>query len=95
MSIEKDDVAKVAHLARLAVNDEQLERYTQDLVKVLDVVEKMNAIDTNNIEPMSHALDVSQPLREDVVTEDNQRDNLMANAPTQEDGLFLVSKVID
>ena len=95
MSISKSDVGKVAHLACLEISEEQLEHYTSDLVKVLDVVAKMETVDTNNITPMSHALDVNQRLREDLVSENNDREALMYNAPSAEAGVFLVPKVIE
>lgn len=95
MSITQDEAAKVAHLARLAVSEEQLTRYTSDLVKVLDVVAKMNEVDTEGVEPMSHAFDIKQRLRPDEVTEPNNREALMQNAPDQTDGVFLVPKVME
>lgn len=95
MSITKEDAKKVAHLACLAISDEQLEHYTSDLVKVLDVVAKMESVDTHDITPMSHALDLDQRLRKDEVTESNERESLMSNAPATDAGVFLVPKVID
>jgi len=66
-----------------------------NLSSIFGLVEQMNAAATDDIEPMAHPQDTMQRLREDVVTETNQRDKLLSNAPLQEDGLFLVPKVLD
>ena len=95
MSIQSEDVLKIAHLARLGIVPEQVESYASDLSNIMVLVEQMNQADTSDIEPMAHPLDQSQRLREDVVLETNQRDVLQENAPAIEDGLFLVPRVID
>ncbi len=95
MSIQSEDVLKIAHLARLGIQQEQVELYASDLSNIMNLVEQMNQVDTSNIEPMAHPLDQSQRLRSDVVTEVNQRETLQQNAPDIEDGLFLVPRVID
>jgi len=95
MSIQSEDVLKIAHLARLGIEPEQVESYASDLSNIMVLVEQMNQADTSDIEPMAHPLDQSQRLREDVVLETNQRDVLQENAPAIEDGLFLVPRVID
>jgi len=95
MSIQSEDVLKIAHLARLGIEPEQVESYASDLSNIMLLVEQMNQVDTSDIEPMAHPLDQSQRLREDVVLETNQRDILQENAPAIEDGLFLVPRVID
>ncbi|ORU93841.1 MAG: asparaginyl/glutamyl-tRNA amidotransferase subunit C [Cycloclasticus sp. symbiont of Poecilosclerida sp. N] len=95
MTIQTEDVLKIAHLARLGIQQEQLESYASDLSSIMGLVEQMNQVDTSDIEPMEHPLDLSQRLRADTVTEINQRDLLQQNAPDTEDGLFLVPKVID
>lgn len=95
MSIDKQDVQKIAHLARLALTDEDAEQYQHSLSSVLSLVEQMQSIDTDGVEPLSNPLEMTQRLRDDVVTEDNQRDAFLANAPQSEAGLFLVPKVID
>ena len=86
---------KIAHLARMSVHYDDVERYAQDLSGILSLVEHMNKIDVRGIEPMAHPLDMSQRLRADVVTEINQRELLQAHAPAVEKGLFLVPKVIE
>lgn len=95
MSIQSEDVLKIAHLARLGIQDEQVESYASDLSNIMTLVEQMSQVDTADIEPMAHPLDQAQRLRPDVVTEVNQREALQQNAPDTEDGLFLVPQVID
>ncbi|KXJ47236.1 MAG: Asp-tRNA(Asn)/Glu-tRNA(Gln) amidotransferase subunit GatC [Cycloclasticus sp.] len=95
MSIQSEDVLKIAHLARLGIEPEQVESYASDLSNIMVLVEQMSQVDTSDIEPMAHPLDQSQRLRTDVVLESNQRDALQKNAPAIEDGLFLVPRVID
>mgnify|MGYP003384148781 FL=1 len=95
MPIQSEDVLKIAHLARLAVSDEQVKSYASDLSSIMNLVEQMNEIDTSGVEPMAHPLDQSQRLRFDEVTEQNQRELLQENAVDTEDGLFLVPRVID
>lgn len=95
MPIQSEDVLKIAHLARLAVSDEQVKSYASDLSSIMNLVEQMNEIDTSGVEPMAHPLDQSQRLRVDEVTEQNQRELLQENAVDTEDGLFLVPRVID
>ena len=95
MSLEKQDVEKIAHLAMLAIDDKDVPEYVNELSRILDLVEQMDAVDTDGIEPMAHPQDVSQRLREDKETEQNQRDELQKNAPLVERGLFLVPRVIE
>ncbi len=95
MSLTPEEVKKIAFLARLSINKDHINQYSQDLSGILHLVEQMNAADTDNIEPMAHPQDAMQRLRDDVVTEVNQREKLMANAPLTENGLFLVPKVLD
>ena len=95
MSLSPDEVKQIAFLARLSIQEENIEQYSQDLSSIFGLVEQMNAADVEHIEPMAHPQDAMQRLRDDVVTETNQRDKLMANAPLKEAGLFLVPKVLD
>ncbi|PIE42852.1 MAG: Asp-tRNA(Asn)/Glu-tRNA(Gln) amidotransferase GatCAB subunit C [Gammaproteobacteria bacterium] len=95
MSIDVSTVEKIAHLARLQVTEEQAEKLTSDLSNILDLVDQLQAVDTSNVTPMAHPMDVTQVLRKDVVTEQNQREALQSVAPATEDGLFLVPKVIE
>lgn len=95
MSLQKSDVEKIAHLARLAISEQDIPEYTRNLSKILDFVEQMNSVDTSHVEPMAHPLEASQRLRPDEVLEVNQRDCFQANAPLVDCGLFLVPKVIE
>jgi aspartyl-tRNA(Asn)/glutamyl-tRNA(Gln) amidotransferase subunit C len=95
MSIEKQTIENLATLARLEINDQRVEEISQRLGSVLDLVDQLQAADTNNLMDNSHAPQATQRLREDKVTESDQRDAFQAIAPDTEDGLYLVPKVID
>ena len=95
MAIDASEVQKVAHLARLSIDDSQVEATAGTINKILDLVDQMQSVNTDNIEPMAHPMDATQRLREDVVTEPNNREKLQSCAPAVEDGLFLVPKVIE
>jgi aspartyl-tRNA(Asn)/glutamyl-tRNA(Gln) amidotransferase subunit C len=95
MALDKSDVENIAHLARLAIGEEDVPAYAENLSNILTLVEQMNSVDTSGVTPMAHPLDMAQRLREDVVSEENQREHLQAHAPSVEDGLFLVPKVIE
>ena len=95
MSLSRDQIQRVAHLARLALPEAESEVVLERLNRVLGLIDQLQAVDTAGIEPMSHALDVVQPLRPDEVTETDQRAALQAVAPAVEGGLYLVPKVIE
>lgn len=95
MSIQTEDVIKIAHLARLGVEEQDIVSYASDLSNIMGLVEQMQATDTTDVEPMAHPLDQVQRLRPDVVTEENNRETFQKIAPSVEDGLFLVPRVID
>jgi aspartyl-tRNA(Asn)/glutamyl-tRNA(Gln) amidotransferase subunit C len=95
MSIDRSDVERIAHLARLELNEQDIPAYTKNLSSILNLVDEMQQINTDGIEPLAHPLDAVQRLRADEVTELNQRDKLQAVAPAVEEGLFLVPKVIE
>jgi len=95
MSLSTSDVEKVARLARLAMTPAEIETARSQLSGIFGLIEEMQAVDTKGIEPMSHAQDVAQRLREDKVTETNQREAFQAIAPQVEGGLYLVPQVIE
>jgi aspartyl-tRNA(Asn)/glutamyl-tRNA(Gln) amidotransferase subunit C len=95
MSLTADDVEKIAHLARLAVAPDEAAALGHDLSNILDLVAQMEAVDTSDVQPMAHPLEMSQRLRRDEATEGDQRDLYMSNAPLAQNGLFLVPKVIE
>ncbi|MGM0952054.1 MAG: Asp-tRNA(Asn)/Glu-tRNA(Gln) amidotransferase subunit GatC [Pseudomonadota bacterium] len=95
MSISREDIEKVAVLARIKVDDEQVSALEKDLGNILDLVDQLGAADTDSVEPMAHPLDAVQRLRPDEVTETDQRAAFQAIAPATEDGLYLVPRVIE
>jgi aspartyl-tRNA(Asn)/glutamyl-tRNA(Gln) amidotransferase subunit C len=95
MKISKDDVTKVAELARLEVTEEETEIFTEQLGNILEYIEKLNELDTDNVEPTSHVLDISTPLREDKVVKWLSIEEVLQNAPESEDDFFVVPQVIE
>lgn len=95
MTISREDIEKVAVLARIRVEDEQVSALENDLGNILDLVDQLSAADTENVEPMAHPLDAVQRLRADEVTETDQREAFQAIAPATENGLYLVPRVIE
>jgi len=95
MALERSDVEKIAHLARLGLNDADLPRTTEALNSILGLIDRMQAVDTRGIEPLAHPLEASQRLRADTVTEQNHREAYQSIAPAVENGLYLVPKVIE
>jgi len=95
MSISSEQVTHIAKLARLKTNPEKSEYFATHLSRIMDLVEKMNQIDTSGVEPMSHPQEAALRLREDVVTAENLRDQYQEIAPAAEAGLYLVPKVIE
>ena len=89
------DVRKVARLARLAMTEAEIESARVQLSGIFDLIAEMQAVDTTGITPMSHAQDVSQRLREDKITEADQRELFQSIAPQVEAGLYLVPQVIE
>jgi aspartyl-tRNA(Asn)/glutamyl-tRNA(Gln) amidotransferase subunit C len=95
MALSIEDVKRVAHLARIEVTPDEAQDVLKKLTGIFGLIEDMRRVDTAGIAPMSHAADVSLMLREDVVTETNQRDLFQSVAPSTADGLYLVPKVIE
>ena len=95
MSLTLDDVKRIAHLARIEVGESEAEGYLAQLSSILGLVEEMQAVNTDGIEPMAHAQDVVLRLREDAVSETDRRAAYQAVAPQVEAGLYLVPKVIE
>jgi len=95
MALERTEVEKIAHLARLGLSEADLPRTTETLNNILGLIDRMQAVDTTGIEPLAHPLETTQRLRADVVTEINQRDAYQAIAPAVEEGLYLVPRVIE
>lgn len=95
MSLTINDVKKVARLARLATTEAEAAAAQTQLQNIFGLIEEMQAVDTAGIQPMSHALDLTQRLRSDVVSEQDQRELFQAIAPQIEAGLYLVPQVIE
>ena len=95
MSLSDDQIRRIARLARIAIGEEESAQVRDRLNRVLGLIDQLQAVNTAGIEPMSHALDVVQPLRPDAVTESDQRARFQSGAPAVEGGLYLVPKVIE
>ena len=95
MSLDTEAIARIAHLARLGVDESENETYARNLSDILSFVEQLGNVDTQGVEPMAHPMDASQRLRPDQVTETDQRESFQAVAPRVEAGLYLVPKVIE
>jgi aspartyl-tRNA(Asn)/glutamyl-tRNA(Gln) amidotransferase subunit C len=95
MSLDRAQVRRIAHLARLEIGDAEAEHYARELSRILDLVEQMSAVDTTGVTPMSHPHDSGLRLRDDAVTETDQREKFLQIAPAAEAGLYLVPKVIE
>jgi aspartyl-tRNA(Asn)/glutamyl-tRNA(Gln) amidotransferase subunit C len=95
MSLNSADIKRIAHLARIEISDAEADATLTKLTGILGLIEQMQAVDTTGIVPMSHSQDVTQRLRDDIVTETNQRELFQSIAPAVEDGLYLVPKVIE
>lgn len=95
MSLSDKEVKDVAHLARLALADEDVPRYASELSKILELVDQLEATATEAVKPMAHPLDINQRLRVDAVTETDQREVFQVQAPAVEGGHYLVPRVIE
>jgi len=95
MALNIEDIKRIAYLARIEINEQEAASTLSKLSGILGLIEQMQAVDTEGIEPMSHSQDLTQRLREDVVTQTNQREAFQAIAPLTENGLYLVPKVIE
>jgi aspartyl-tRNA(Asn)/glutamyl-tRNA(Gln) amidotransferase subunit C len=104
MALEITDIKRIAHLARIEVNDAEAQSTLTKLSGIIGLIEQMQAVDTAGIVPMSHSQDIAQRLRDDVVTKENQREAFQKNAPglgngseesAVNEGLYLVPKVIE
>jgi aspartyl-tRNA(Asn)/glutamyl-tRNA(Gln) amidotransferase subunit C len=95
MSVDKDTVKKIARLARLDVPEERQEQIAGELQAILSWIEELSVVDTANIEPLASVTGHSLPLRVDKVTDGNKVDDILANAPEQASGFFVVPKVVE
>ena len=95
MSVDNSEIERIAHLARLAIDAEAIPKYAHNLTNILQLVEQMNSVPTDDVVPMAHPLDTLQRLREDKATEPNQREHFQQAASAVEKGLYLVPKVLE
>ena len=95
MALDKTEVEKIAHLARLHISESETHEVTTRITDILALIDQMQSVDTDAVEPLAHPLDLVQRLRADKITEENQRDKLQQLAPASEDGLYLVPKVLE
>ena len=95
MAFDKSEVEKVAQLARLEISESETDEVVSRITDILALIDQMQSVDTDAVEPLAHPLDMTQRLRPDVVTETDRRDELQDLAPAKEAGLFLVPKVIE
>ena len=95
MALDAAEIRKIAHLARLGINADDIPEYARNLSDILAFVEQLNAVDTRGVEPLAHPLEATQRLRADEVTETDNRENFQQVAPETESGLYLVPQVIE
>ncbi len=95
MSISEQDMARVAELARIRLDDATVADVTRRIRDILAMIDQMQAVDTDHVLPMANPLDATQRLRDDEVTETDQRERFLAIAPATEEGLYLVPRVIE
>lgn len=93
--ISDETIEYVGILAKLELNEEEKERAKADMGSMLDYIDKLNELDTNGVEPMSHVFPVNNVFREDVVTNGDERENILKNAPEEKNGMFNVPKTFD
>ncbi|TDJ43661.1 MAG: Asp-tRNA(Asn)/Glu-tRNA(Gln) amidotransferase subunit GatC [Gammaproteobacteria bacterium] len=95
MALTISDVESIAHLARLEVSDDEIADYVEKLSRIIDLVDALGKLDTTDVVPMAHPLDMSQRLRADEVTETDHRDAYQQNSATVGQGFYRVPKVLD
>ena len=93
--LTREDVAKVAHLARLKLTDKELDVFTSQLGQVLEYVDVLNEVDTENIEPMAHAIEVHNVFRDDKIRESLPREAALQNAPLTDGKYYLVPQILE
>ena len=95
MAIDAATVRKVARLARIAEPEEKLEPLARELSGILSWIEQLNEVDTDGVEPMTTSVQMTLPMRDDVVTDGGDRDRVLSNAPKSNDGFYVVPKVVE
>ncbi|MGI9481679.1 MAG: Asp-tRNA(Asn)/Glu-tRNA(Gln) amidotransferase subunit GatC [Hyphomicrobiales bacterium] len=95
MSVDEATVRRIAHLARIAVSDEEAKSLQGELSTILDWVEQLGEVDVEGVEPMTSAVEVSMKMRTDKVTDGGYAENVVANAPAKDEHFFMVPKVVE
>ena len=95
MTITDETITYVAALAKLSLTEAEREKAREDLSNILGYIDTMNELETDGVSPMSHVLSLRNVFREDVVTNEDARKSLLANAPAEKDGMFLVPKTVE
>lgn len=93
--VDAETVRKIARLSRLHVDEDKLEPLAQELNGILGWIEQLNEVDVEGVEPMTSAVDMDAPLRQDVITDGGKRDAVLANAPKSEDGFYVVPRSVE
>lgn len=92
--IDDETIEYVSILAKLELSEEEREQAKKDMGRMLDYIDKLGELDTEGVEPMSHVFPVQNVFREDIVTNSDMREQLLANAPEQKDGMFMVPRIV-
>ena len=95
MKFDNDEIKKIAHLARININENEAKKVSEKLEGILELIDQMTDVNTDSIEPMAHALDIKQPLREDKVTEVDMREKSLKLSNETDQSLFIVPRVIE
>lgn len=95
LALDIDTVRRIARLARIRVPDDELPTLADELSRIMDWIEQLNAVDTSNIEPMTSVADIRLPQREDKVNDGNAPEKVLANAPDRQGNFFAVPKVVE
>lgn len=95
MSVTKDDVRKVARLSRIAVTEENLETLASELTGIMGWIEQLNEVDVEGVAPMTSVVASTLPMRDDVVTDGDIQEQVLANAPKSDEGFFVVPKAVE
>ncbi|GAA5106879.1 Asp-tRNA(Asn)/Glu-tRNA(Gln) amidotransferase subunit GatC [Bartonella jaculi] len=95
MSVDQETVKRVAHLARIAIHDDEAERMAKELNVILGFVEQLSEVDVSGIEPLTSVMPMALRMREDHVTDGDKAADVVANAPVTEENFFLVSKIVE
>lgn len=95
MSMDKETVQKVARLSAIEMNEAQLDKMAPQLSNILGFIEHLSEVDTDGVEPLANVVDIDLNLREDVINDGNCAEKVLANAPEETQGFFVVPKVIE